>query len=117
LLSYGVPPEWLADVRKVNEDGLLVLAEHLPAEAAEALLELATGGAPKPVAAIQPGADPFSHSDAQRRFRVMKDIEELERALDFPMGEVDRLPSPSAAAMGRTRLHRAGTNFRLGRYW
>ncbi len=84
LLSYGVPPEWLADVRKVDEDSLLVLADHLPAEAAEALLELATGGLPKPVAAIQPGADPFSHPDAQRRFRVMKDVEELERALDFP---------------------------------
>jgi superfamily I DNA/RNA helicase/mRNA-degrading endonuclease RelE of RelBE toxin-antitoxin system len=84
LLSYGVPPEWLADVRKVDEDSLLVLADHLPAEAAEALLELATGGAPKPVAAVQQGADPFSHPDAQRRFRVMKDIEELERALDFP---------------------------------
>lgn len=84
LLGYGVPPEWLADVRKVDEDSLLVLADHLPAEAAEALLELATGGAPKTVAAIQPGADPFSHPDAQRRFRVMKDVEELERALDFP---------------------------------
>ena len=84
LLSYGVPSEWLADVRKADENSLLVLADHLPAEAAEALLELATGGAPKPVAAIQPGADPFSHPDAQRRFRVMKDVEELERALDFP---------------------------------
>jgi mRNA-degrading endonuclease RelE of RelBE toxin-antitoxin system len=84
LLSYGVPPEWLADVRKIDEDGLLVLADHLPAEASEALLELATGGAPKPIAAIQPGTDPFSHPDAQRRFRVMKDVEELERALDFP---------------------------------
>lgn len=82
LLSYGVPPEWLADVRQVDEDSLLVLADHLPAEAAEALLELATGGMPKPL--IQPGADPFSHPDAQRRFRVMKDVEELERALDFP---------------------------------
>jgi mRNA-degrading endonuclease RelE of RelBE toxin-antitoxin system len=84
LLSYGVPPEWLADVRKMDEESLLVLADHLPAEAAEALLELATGGAPTPVAAIQPGTDPFSHPDAQRRFRVMKDVEDLERALDFP---------------------------------
>ena len=84
LLSYGVPPEWLADVHKVDEDSLLVLAEHLPAEAAEALLELATGGAPKPGTAIQPGTDPFNHPDAQRRFRVMKDVDELERALDFP---------------------------------
>lgn len=84
LLSYGIPPEWLGDVRKVDEDSLLVLADHLPAEAAEALLELATGGTPKLQAPIQPGADPFSHPDAQRRFRVMKDVEELERALDFP---------------------------------
>lgn len=84
LLSYGIPLEWLADVRKVDEDSLLILADHLPAEAAEALLELATGGAPKPFVATQAGTDPFSHPDAQRRFRVMKDVEELERALDFP---------------------------------
>ncbi|MDI1350851.1 UvrD-helicase domain-containing protein [Aquabacterium sp.] len=84
LLSYGVPSEWLADVRKVDEDSLLILADHLPAEAVEALLELATGGAPKPAAAPAPGNDPFNHPDAQRRFRVMKDVEELERALDFP---------------------------------
>src|SRR6266404_6959357 len=44
LLGYGVPPEWLVDVREANEDSLLPLAEHLPSEAAEALLELATGG-------------------------------------------------------------------------
>ena len=47
LLSYGVPAEWLADVREVNEDSLLTLADHLPSEAAEALLELATGGKPQ----------------------------------------------------------------------
>lgn len=84
LLSYGVPSEWLADVRKTDEESVLILADHLPAEAAEALLELATGGVPKPITATQPGADPFNHPDAQRRFRVMKDVEELERALDFP---------------------------------
>ena len=33
-----------ADVREANEDSLLTLADHLPGEAAEALLELATGG-------------------------------------------------------------------------
>src|SRR6266540_2978902 len=47
LLAYGVPPEWLADVRQATEDTVLSLADHLPAEAAEALLELATGGAPQ----------------------------------------------------------------------
>ena len=85
LLGYGVPAEWLDDVRKADEDSLLVLADHLPAEAAEALLELATGGKPRdgsqPAA---PATTPFEHPDAQRRFRVMTNVEELERALDFP---------------------------------
>jgi hypothetical protein len=43
----SVPPEWLRDVREANDDSLLALADHLPNEAAEALLELATGGKPK----------------------------------------------------------------------
>jgi len=34
----------LADVKSATEDTLLTLTDHLPAEAAEALLELATGG-------------------------------------------------------------------------
>lgn len=85
LLGYGVPPEWLADVRAVNEDSLLALAERLPAEAAEALLELATGGRPRvPVAIAAETASPFDHPDAQRRFRVMANKEELELALEFP---------------------------------
>ena len=29
-------------------------------------------------------ANPFDHPDAQRRFRVMANVEELQRALDFP---------------------------------
>ena len=84
LLGYGVPVEWLGDVRKVNEDTLLELANHLPSEAAEALLELATGGRPQvgqPVIAV---TDPFDHPDAQRRFRVMNNVAELERALAYP---------------------------------
>ena len=84
LLSYGVPPEWLADVRAADEDSLLVLADHLPGEAAEALLELATGGTPRAPEARPPAASPFGHPDAQRRFRVMKNVEELTRALDYP---------------------------------
>jgi mRNA-degrading endonuclease RelE of RelBE toxin-antitoxin system len=76
LLSYGVPAEWLADVKQATEDSLLTLAEHLPAEAAEALLELATGGKPKPVS-LGKVTDPFSHPDAQLRFRVMHGVDEL----------------------------------------
>jgi mRNA-degrading endonuclease RelE of RelBE toxin-antitoxin system len=84
LLGWGVPQEWLADVRLADEDSLLSLASHLPAEAAEALLELATGGVPQRPALAAPGADPFEHPDARRRFRVMEDLEALERALDAP---------------------------------
>ena len=84
LLSYGVPVEWLHDVRQANEDTLLTLADHLPSEAAEALLELATGGKPQAAQPAATGTDPFDHPDAQRRFRVMHNVEELERALEYP---------------------------------
>jgi len=84
LLSYGVPTEWLADVRQANEDSLLMLADHLPSEAAEALLELATGGKPHVAPAVAVVADPFEHPDAQRRFRVMTNVEELAAALEYP---------------------------------
>jgi mRNA-degrading endonuclease RelE of RelBE toxin-antitoxin system len=84
LLNYGVPLEWLNDVRQATEDTLLALADHLPSEAAEALLELATGGKPEVAKPVLAGTDPFAHPDAQRRFRVMNDIEELTRALEYP---------------------------------
>ena len=84
LLSDGVPPEWLRDVKEANEDSLLALADHLPSEAAEALLELATGGEPPVAQTKQPTVDPFEHPDAQRRFRIMTNVEELAAALDYP---------------------------------
>ncbi|KQX98172.1 DNA helicase [Rhodanobacter sp. Root480] len=113
LLGYGVPPEWLADVRAANEDTLLELTDHLPAEASEALLELATGGVPRASGRVRPSKvtdqmsfDPnvcydlyipdeagleesassaaFAHPDAQRRFRTISDVDELERAFAYP---------------------------------
>ena len=106
LLGYGVPEPWLDDVRGADEDSLLDLADHLPAEAAEALLEIATGGTPQRRAHVMDpiqlnvdigiggtrerpaheaaDADAFAHPDAQRRFRLIKNVEELERALEYP---------------------------------
>jgi superfamily I DNA/RNA helicase/mRNA-degrading endonuclease RelE of RelBE toxin-antitoxin system len=84
LLSYGVPVEWLLDVKLADEDSLLTLVDHLPAEAAEALLELAIGGVPKVNQSLTSVVDPFEHPDALRRFRTLANIEELERALDYP---------------------------------
>jgi hypothetical protein len=84
LLGYGVPPEWLADVRAATEDTLLALVDHLPAEAGEALLELATGGAPQRRQPVAVPAGPFEHPDARRRFRVVANVDELARALEYP---------------------------------
>lgn len=108
LLGYGVPSEWLPDVRDANEETLLDIADHLPQEAAEALLDLATGVTPqafpisqvlesrieardnRPAARVQwtdldsVSANSFEHPDAKRRFRLINNVEELERALDYP---------------------------------
>lgn len=84
LLSYGVPEEWLADVRAADEDSILDVAEHLPAEAAEAMLELAVGKTPVVIDTKATVTDPFQHPDALRRFRVMNNVEELAQALDYP---------------------------------
>ncbi len=91
LLGWGVPADWLEDVRAATEDTLLEIAGHLPAEAAEALLALATGGQPQPAVVADSEAasanrevDALRHPDAQRRFRVVGDLEELQRALDYP---------------------------------
>jgi mRNA-degrading endonuclease RelE of RelBE toxin-antitoxin system len=104
LLAFGVPREWLGDARNANEDSVLDLAEHLPAEAAEALLNLATGGVPRTIAEVEPSVhayapsarldatakmseptqDAFNHPDAQRRFRTISNQEELERAFEYP---------------------------------
>ena len=84
LLKYGVPVEWLADVRQADEDSIFGLMSHLPSEAAEALLDLATGVVPPAPQTVAAGIDPFAHPDAQRRFRVMTNVKELERALEYP---------------------------------
>lgn len=84
LLSIGVPSDWLVDVRAATEERFFALAEHLPAEASEALLEFATTGMlPKPAPA-EATADPFAHPDALRRIRPIADQAELEQALAFP---------------------------------
>ena len=84
LLGVGVPQDWVADVRQSSEDGFFEIADHIPAEAAEALLDyVGTGMLRKPEEPAT-GVNPFDHPDAQRRFRVLDDVEELERALDYP---------------------------------
>lgn len=83
LLTIGVPPDWIETVLQATEDAFLALADHLPAEAAEALLEyIVTGRLPRPVPVVP--ANPFAHPDALRRFRVVENQETLALALDAP---------------------------------
>lgn len=84
LLSYGVPLDWVEDVLVADEDSYFALADHLPAEAAEALLEVATGGKPQVPQHVIGNIDPFAHPDALRRFRLMTNVEELTVALEYP---------------------------------
>jgi superfamily I DNA/RNA helicase len=63
----------------------MVIASHLPGEAAEAIIDLATGTTPTKPEVRQPDqSNPYEHPDAQRRFRVLTGTEELARALDYP---------------------------------
>lgn len=84
LMAFGVPEEWVSDVRTATEDTLFDIIEHLPQEAQEALLKLAVGEKPQLPQPIPAEADPFAHPDAQRRFRVLTNAEELKQALDYP---------------------------------
>lgn len=125
LLAVGVPQDWIADVQVATEDDFLALTDHLPAEAAEALLEyVGTGRLRKPAPAAP--ANPFAHPDALRRFRMVENQEALAAALDSPwerwavflhptqQGVVDRsyngpARTSGSAGTGKTvvALHRA----------
>ena len=83
LLALGVPERWLDAVQSVGETGFYGLLDHLPQEASENLMKLADGQpVPRPLA---PTGDPFLHPDAQRRFKILGDDQELlAQALDAP---------------------------------
>ncbi|MGY3420329.1 mRNA-degrading endonuclease RelE of RelBE toxin-antitoxin system [Bradyrhizobium sp. F1.13.4] len=99
LMAFGVPEEWVNDVRAATEDSLFDTIKHLPQEAQEALLKLAVGEKPEPSPPAPVEADPFAHPDAQRRFRVLTNVEELRRALDYPWEKWAVFLHPSQAAL------------------
>jgi hypothetical protein len=98
LMSVGVPSDWMDDVAIATEDGFYALATHLPAEAAEALLEYAATGlltAPAPVALDAA----YEAPDALRRFRIVGDMEALQQALDAPWDRWSVFLHPSQEAI------------------
>ncbi|KRE09489.1 DNA helicase [Bosea sp. Root381] len=99
LMAFGVPEEWVDDVRRATEDTLFDIIKHLPQEAQEALLKLAVGESPEPPQPVPAEADPFAHPDAQRRFRVLTNAEELRQALDYPWDKWAVFLHPAQAAL------------------
>ncbi len=102
LLSVGVPEDWLYPVQSASEAGFYELAEHLPGEAAEALLEFAATGIlrqPEVEVAAFLTADPFEHPDARRRFLTVESADELRAALDAPWEKWSVFLHPSQRAV------------------
>lgn len=98
LLSVGVPADWTADVLAADEDRFLALVEHLPQEAAEALLGYVGTGVLQ-CTAEAPAAVRFEHPDAQRRFRTVDSLDELKAALDHPWERWTVFLHPSQRAL------------------
>ena len=86
LLSVGVPPDALDKVRNATEQDVDWM-DYVPSEAGEALLDYHTTGVLKVPEPVAPDTDPFDHPDARRRFRVIGDEAELQRALDAPWAQ------------------------------
>lgn len=103
LLGVGVPEEWLTPVRRTVEDDFFDLAEHLPREAAEALLEYASTGRLEAPAPVLVEADPFAHPDARRRFVTIDSADELAAALDAPWDRWSIFLHPSQRAVVERR--------------
>jgi hypothetical protein len=102
LLAVGVPEDWLFPVQAATEAGFFELAEHLPAEAAEALLDYAATGIlrrPEAVVEAEAPADPFRHPDALRRFLTVESADELRAALDAPWDKWSVFLHPSQRAV------------------
>jgi hypothetical protein len=102
LLSVGVPQDWLFPVSAATEEGFYELAEHLPSEASEALLEYAVTGVlrrPEPPEPDAPIVDPFEHPDARRRFLTVETTDELAAALDAPWEKWSVFLHPSQRAV------------------
>ena len=104
LLSVGVPADWLADVRAATEDTFFDVAPHLPAEAAEALLQYATAGSLPAPPPTPTAADPYAHPDAQRRIRLVADEKELRQALEYPWERWGVFLHPSQRAVVERRF-------------
>lgn len=88
LLAFGVPTDWIEVVRAADEDELLTIAEHLPGEAAEALLDYAVGGVPSSVERESIGvSDGQADSDAHALLVTLEEEEPEVGISSFPANQ------------------------------
>ena len=121
LLSVGVPKDWLYPVQVASEGDFYELAERLPGEAAEALLEYATTGMlaaasrragidvalpvefAEALTVALPGLEPqphdYAHPDSRRRFLKVESADELQAALEAPWDRWSVFLHPSQRAV------------------
>lgn len=83
MLGIGVPPSELQAVRHASSPDFFDVAERLPQEAVEALLDYVSTGR-LPARRDAGGTAAFEHPDDGRRFRTIHTPEDLRRALDYP---------------------------------
>jgi hypothetical protein len=96
LLSLSVPESWLPTIRLLrDEDQLLQIAEKLPQEVAERLLNLAAGEVVAPPPPVAPEAPLTSSSDNLRRFWVVEEGADLAHLLNQPLDAWIRFLHPS----------------------
>ena len=85
LLSFGVPELWTrAVLDAATDDELLEIGEHLPPEAAEAVLKIAVGerpSAPEPAGVADEAALPYRRDVDRQSWWVITDDEDLRAAL------------------------------------
>jgi hypothetical protein len=84
LLAYGVPVEWARGGAQRHRGHAVRHSRSPAARGVRVTIESSDWrdpGGPGPRACSRRSV---THPDAQRRFRVLPNVEELERALDFP---------------------------------
>ena len=88
-----------SDLLAANEDQILELVDHLPAEAAEAVIELAAGGIPAIPEKPKPDEDPLTIPTRSDVFEWFEDADMLALALDYPWEKWTVFLHPSQKAI------------------
>ena len=114
LLGYGVPAEWLGDVKKATRTRCWPWPTTCPPRLRRRCWNwrlVASRACPQPA---RGGGESLRSSRCAAPLPRDDECGGVAACARFPVGEVDRLPAPRAAAMGGARLRRPGARLRFG---